>query len=119
MSFKQIFIVNSDLGMRAGKVAVQTAHAEVYFMELAFDEGYTRPEYYKAWYNEGMKKVVLKATEDQIDEIQAELAFQKIWCTAVHDRGLTQVPENSLTCIVVEPLPEEQAGKLFGHLKLL
>lgn len=121
MTYKQVFIINQNLNMGKGKIAVQVAHGEVYFMELAFDEGYTHLDYYKAWRNEEdelMKKVVLKATESQIDELMGELAYRKIWCMAVYDRGLTQIPEDSLTCVVVEPLPEEQCDELFGRLKL-
>ena len=120
MTLKQVFIINSDLKMGKGKIAVQVAHGEVFYMELAFDEGNLRPENYNSWRNDDdelMKKVVLKATEDQIHEIVGELCFQKIWCSVVHDRGLTQVPEDSLTCLVVEPLPEEQCDKLFENLK--
>lgn len=122
MTLKQVFIINQDLKMGKGKIAVQIAHGEVYFMELAFDEGYLHPERYESWRNDDdelMKKVVLKATEDQLHEIVAELCFQKIWCSTVYDHGLTQIPEDSFTCIVVEPLLEEQCDKLFGNLKLL
>jgi len=122
MTIKQVFIINQDLKMGKGKIAVQVAHGEVLYMEQAFDEGYLHPENYISWRkddDELMKKVVLKATENQIDEIIEELCFQKIWCSVVYDRGLTQIPEDSLTCVVVEPLLEEQCDKLFGNLKLL
>jgi len=38
MVFKQIFIINSDLKMSAGKIAVQTAHGATYYMQHVCDK---------------------------------------------------------------------------------
>jgi len=127
MTYKQVFIVNSYLKMGRGKIAVQVAHGEVYYIEEVLEsifEGETLTKYdnYIKWrYDENglMKKVVLKATEKEMDLILMELAIKEIAVFAVYDRGLTQVAPNSFTCICVEPLPEEQCTELFGHLKLL
>lgn len=129
MTYKQVFIVNSDLGMGKGKIAGQVAHAVVYYMEefLLFLEG-KAPENKKlferfiAWREEEhglMKKIVLKATEEEMKKILCELAVKGIEKFAVYDRGLTQIADGSFTCIIVEPLEEEKCDKLFGHLKLL
>ena len=42
-----------------------------------------------------------------------------IWSFPIYDMGLTQVPEKSFTCLVVEPYDEYSLNALFGDLKLL
>lgn len=127
--YKQVFIVNSDLGMGKGKIAAQVAHATVCYMEelLLYVEGQS-PENKKLfdrfllWREEDhglMKKIVLKASENEIKKILCDLALKGIEKFTVYDRGLTQIPEGSFTCVVVEPLEEGDCDNLFGHLKLL
>ncbi len=129
MTYKQVFILNSDLGMGKGKMVGQALHAMVYYMEelLLYVEGQADEneklfERFVAWREEEhglMKKIVLKATEAEIKRIVCDLAVKGIEKFAVYDRGLTQIEEGSFTCIVVEPLDEEKCDELFGHLKLL
>jgi len=113
--------------MSKGKIAVQVAHGEIYYIEEVLEsifenETLTKYDNYIKWrYDEKglMKKVVLKATEKEMDLILSELAIKEIAVFSVYDRGLIQVPSNSFTCICIEPLIEEQCTMLFGHLKLL
>lgn len=126
MTYKQVFIINDDLKMGKGKIAVQVAHGEVYYMiealkrfapyNNAFQYNYIK------WIKEEdelMKKVVLKATEKQMNDIMEKLMEEEIMAFPVYDRGLTQVLPNSFTCICVEPLTDERCNELFEHLKLL
>ena len=132
MTLKQVFIINKDLKMRAGKVAVQVAHGETLYMEQKFTgHSYGRMyDNYIEWIKDGlMKKIVLKATQEEMllligimenrQSVLNEDKRLKIWFDIVFDRGLTQVPADSMTCIVVEPLDEEMADHYFEHLKLL
>jgi peptidyl-tRNA hydrolase, PTH2 family len=129
MTYKQVFIVNSDLGMGKGKIAGQVAHAVVYYMDeiLLYVEGQSPEnerlfERFVVWREEEhglMKKIILKATQAEMQKILCELAIKEIEKFAVYDRGLTQIEEGSFTCIIVEPLEEEKCDELFGHLKLL
>lgn len=131
---KQAYIVNEDPEMTSGKIAAQVAHGACYYMdEVMCDHlessvfGDSRDEkdrmlirYHEWTKDKVMKKIVLKASEEEIKAISYNLTVNKnIWCYQVYDLGLTQVPENSLTCLVVEPLPEEKHKELFSHLKLL
>lgn len=121
MVYKQVFIINSDLGMSKGKIAVQTAHAEVLYME-EIPEDEKLYERFIIWRKEEhglMKKAVLKATEEEMNKIVCDMAVKEIDIFSVYDRGLTQIDPNSFTCLVIEPLPEERCDELFGHLKLL
>jgi peptidyl-tRNA hydrolase len=129
MVYKQVFIINSDLGMGKGKMVGQALHAMVYYMEelLLYVEGQADEndklfERFIAWREEEhglMKKIVLKATEAEMNKILCDLAVKGIEKFAVYDRGLTQIADGSFTCIVVEPLEEEKCDELFSHLKLL
>ena len=113
--------------MRKGKIAVQVAHGEVYFIEdiqTAIFEGDSIANYgnYQKWRyedNELMMKIVLKATEKEMSAFAWDLKGKKIWAHPVYDKGLTQVEPDSFTCLVIEPLPEEQCNELFGHLRLV
>lgn len=122
MTLKQTFIINSDLDMGKGKVAVQVAHGEVFYMERILYNQEGDYKVYSQWryeYDDLMKKVVLKAPEDEINKIVSKLDNLNIWNYKVYDRGLTQIARDSFTCLVVEPLSEEITNELFGYLKLL
>ena len=133
---QQAYIVNIDpkMKMSSGKIAAQVAHGACYYMaevmcghleSSVFGDSVESGDrmlarYHKWTEDKVMKKIVLKATEKEIRAMSYNLTVNKnIWCYQIHDLGLTQVPKNSLTCLVVEPLPEEKHKELFGHLKLL
>lgn len=119
---KQVFIINNDLKMGKGKIAVQVAHGEVEYMNMLLgihNRSHQKFKSYYKWTDGGvMKKVVLKATEKEIMAVYYALNHLH-WRHIVYDMGLTQIPKNSVTCLVVEPLEEEQCDKLFRHFKLL
>lgn len=123
---KQTFLINTDLKMRKGKIAVQVAHGEVLYMNFVYD-GFRNPKdewklhnNFTKWFDSGlMKKAVLKVTEKELHDFTYNLKNKNIWSHPVFDSGLTQIPRDSFTCLVIEPLPEEQCQQLFGHLKLL
>ena len=139
MTLKQVFIVNKDLKMKAGKIAVQVAHGETLYMKeigtcRCFTPGIVEPndkvdqmkENFKEWMKDGlMKKIVLKASQEEmlmmIGALKSmnDIGADDIWFDIVFDKGLTQVPTDSMTCIVFEPLDEEEANERFSYLKLL
>lgn len=132
---KQVFIVNKDLKMGVGKIAVQVAHGEVLYMErihgisrgwLDIEKGDDyRYDSYNDWRNFNVKpigtmtKIVLKASEEEMNKISKELDNLNIVYFKVFDLGKTQVDKGSFTCICVEPLEEVMTDKLFGDLSLL
>ena len=125
MVLKQTFIINSDLDMRKGKITGQVAHGAVFYTQIAIEHSSDNAERYNrfvSWRYEDkelMKKVVLKASKEEIIRLRVILIDKDIWSHLVYDRGMTQIPENSLTCMVIEPLEEEKCDDLFRHLKLL
>ena len=131
---KQAIIINKDLKMDKGKMVVQAGHGMCYYMaeitscyleladfgERGEDEDRMLERYQEWTKDKVMKKIALKATEHEMRAMSYLLGVnENIWCHQVHDLGLTQVPENSFTCLIVEPLPEKKYRQLFGHLKLL
>ena len=113
---KQIFVINKDLKMRKGKAAVQVAHGETYYMyQIMFQRKTTNLHLnFDKWFNTHMPKIVLKATEQEMIEFETNLTEKGIWTHRVYDLGKTQVPANSFTCLVVEPLKQS-----FNEFKLL
>lgn len=108
--------------MGKGKIAVQVLHGEVFYMERILYNHEGDFKSYSQWRYEDdelMKKIVLKASEEEMNRLYQQLEDRNIWSFKVFDRGLTQLDYNSFTCLVVEPIPEETSDKLFGHLKLL
>ena len=132
---KQVFIIDKDLKMGKGKIAAQVAHGEVFYIESIppksapcndncniCEIGDCSRGKYLAWrydHDECMKKIVLKATSDEIDTIVKILCGKDIRVWGVIDAGFTQIDVGSRTVVVVEPLGEELCDELFGHLKLL
>jgi len=132
MTLQQTFIINSDLKMSKGKIAVQIAHGEVLYMEDVLNIPQCGKhadskivERYFLWREKTngpigmMKKIVKKASEQEILSIVENIPKHEIKCYIVFDKGMTQVPEDSLTCLCIEPIEEEKAKELFGSLKLL
>ena len=103
---KQRFIINKDLHMTKGKIAAQACHGEFYYMDkMCYGHSYgTMHDNHIKWKKEDMPKIILKATEQEMIEIETDLKEKGIWTHRVYDLGLTQVPENSFTCLVIEPI---------------
>ncbi len=126
MELKQAIIVNKGIKMGVGKIAGQCCHGETLYMKHIHSgkATYETVNRYYNWLAEEvepiglMKKIVLKATKEEMEHIISVLNGQ-VWFALVFDKGLTQISPESNTCIIVEPLPEEEYDKLFRHLKLL
>ena len=124
---RQVIVINSDLKMGKGKIAISAAHGTTLYMrsiEKVFisDEHISKEEYlenYESWMSDGtMMKIAFKATEAEMIKILDEWNYgYKLF--QVRDFGFTQVLPNSLTCIASEPLTKEESDEIFGHLKLL
>ena len=113
MKFKQVILVRTDLGMSIGKTAAQVAHGA----EAARIE---RGEWWRGWIEEGQCKIVLKVnSEDELcrfDELAESEGLPK---ALVVDKGLTEVPPGTVTCLAIGPAPVEKIDKLTGGLPLL
>ena len=103
--------------MGKGKIAVQVGHASV---TVAEETRKRRPDWWKAWWDEGQRKVVVKVqTESDLEKIRREAEELGLAAAIIHDSGLTQISPGTATCVGIGPAPAELVDKITGDLKLL
>lgn len=115
--YKLVVAVRRDLDMGKGKIAVQVGHASVTSAEETRRQ---HPEWWKDWFNEGQCKVVVKiSSESELHELRRKAEELGIASAIIQDRGLTQVPPGTPTCVGMGPAPAELIDKITGTLPLL
>jgi PTH2 family peptidyl-tRNA hydrolase len=115
--YKQVIVFHSDLKLSKGKTAVQAGHAAV---SAAEEARRCRKNWWKSWVNEGQRKIAVKVkTERELLEIEKQAKDSKLPCALIIDRGLTEVPPNTITCLGIGPAPSERVDKITGRLPLL
>ncbi len=114
---KQVIVVRTDIKMSKGKIAAQVAHAAVMASENA-RRGY--PQWWEKWFNGFQKKVVLQVPgEKELLEIYEKARKMNLPTAIVRDKGLTEIPPNTLTAVAIGPAPSKEIDKITGSLKLL
>jgi PTH2 family peptidyl-tRNA hydrolase len=115
--YKQVLVFRIDLQMSKGKIAAQAGHAAV----SAAQEAYQRhKKWWEAWMYEGQKKVAVKvADEKELGELEEAADQLGLPHALIVDRGLTEVPEGTITCLGIGPAPSAMVDRLTGKLKLL
>lgn len=104
--------VNRDLGMSAGKMAAQAAHAAV--------EGFriSRPSMIEEWYKGGhyTKLVMLARDADHLDAIKHALEERGFRTVLIVDEGMTEIAPHSKTALGIEIVDrdDEHTGKSFS-----
>ena len=81
--------------------------------------GSSKPNLLDAWLTSRQKKVCLKATQDELLELEKGAVKLGIQTVRVNDAGKTQIPSGSLTVIAFGPAQDGELEQLTGHLKLL
>lgn len=115
--YKQVIAVRKDLRMSKGKIAVQVAHAAVTASEKAKEQ---KREWWEKWMEEGQCKVVVKVNSlEELLSIKSEAEKNGIVAELIQDRGLTEVPPGTITCVGIGPAPSELIDKITGNLPLL
>lgn len=110
---KQVILVRKDLNMSKGKIAVQCAHASA---EAVLK---SNKEKINEW-RQFSKKVVLKVdNENDLLRYKKEAEKLKLVTALIRDAGLTEIPENTLTCLAIGPDDDEKIDKITGKLKTL
>ena len=103
--------------MSKGKLAAQVGHAAVSAAEEARKR---HREWWKAWLEEGQCKIAVKAkSEEELLRLLQKAKALRLPCALICDRGLTELPPNTATCIGVGPAPSSQIDKITGSLPLL
>lgn len=115
--YKQVLVFRTDLQMSKGKIAAQAGHAAV----SAAQDAYQRhKKWWEAWMFEGQKKVAVKvANEKELGELEKAADDLGLPHALIVDKGLTEVPEGTITCLGIGPAPSKMIDRLTANLKLL
>jgi PTH2 family peptidyl-tRNA hydrolase len=113
-TYKMVIVIRKDLNIRMGKLAVQVGHG------VAISMYNSDPTLVKNWMDEGMKKVVLRASDAyELEELEKECNVVGIKCYSIVDLGLTQLIPNTKTGIVIGIDTVEKIDLITGRLSLL
>ncbi len=116
-SYKMVIVVRMDIKMSKGKMAAQTGHAAVSAAEYARKN---RPEWWNPWISEGQCKIAVKVkSEQEINELERKARNAGLPVALIVDRGLTEIPPNTLTCLGIGPAPANKVDPITGKLPLL
>jgi len=117
MEHKMVIVVRSDLKMSKGKTAAQAAHAAV---NCAFASKKKDPKNFDSWYNEGQRKVVVKAPDEKtLFELKMVAEAMGITNSIIADAGRTELAPGTVTCLGIGPAKESEIDKITGHLTML
>jgi PTH2 family peptidyl-tRNA hydrolase len=115
--YKQVIVYRSDLRLSKGKTAIQAGHAAVSAAEEARKH---RKQWWEDWIGEGQRKIAVKVkTEKELLILEKETKKLGLPCALIVDRGLTEIPPNTTTCLAIGPAPAEKVDKITGRLPLL
>ena len=116
IELKQMIVMRKDLGMRAGKMIAQGAHASM----KALLENMEHPNI-KQWLSGPFAKITVRVdSEEELFAVMNAAKAAGLITTLITDAGRTEfngVPTN--TCIAVGPASNEDLAPITGHLKLL
>jgi len=115
--YKQVIVFRSDLEMSKGKIAAQAGHAAV---SAAEDARRHRKVWWKAWVKEGQCKIAVKVkSEKELLKMEKQAKELALPHALIIDRGLTEIPPETITCLGIGPAPAEKIDKITGMLALL
>jgi len=115
--YKQVIIFRSDLKLSKGKLAVQAGHAAVSAAEEARKR---HRDWWESWIFEGQRKIAVKVKDEtELSELESAADDLGLPHALIVDRGLTEIPEGTVTCLGIGPAPAEKMDRLTGKLSLL
>jgi PTH2 family peptidyl-tRNA hydrolase len=115
--YKQVIVFRSNLRLSKGKTAAQAGHAAVSAAEEARKH---HKEWFDGWSKEGQCKIAVKVkNEEELSELEASARQIGLPHARVVDRGLTEVPPGTVTCLGIGPAPVEKVDSITGNLPLL
>lgn len=111
--YKQIIVVRNDLEMSRGKLISQCCHASLGAWKR------TDKEIREKWERKGGKKVILRGESEEDLIMMLEKARElDLSHYMVRDKGLTEIPPNTITSLGIGPGKEEKIDKITGSLPL-
>lgn len=115
-------IINNDLKMGKGKIAGQACHSVARIIRILENMKNTlHRNNYMNWCKNYEPKIVLKATQEQIEDLIEKYSDIKknIWSIYTQDLGRTQIEEGSITSICFCPIKRKDRPIELKDLKLL
>ncbi len=114
--YKMVIVVRDDVKLSKGKLASQVGHASVACALESKEKG----KYFKEWYREGQKKVVVRCDDLEHMEFLRDRAEKEGLVTKiVTDAGMTEVRSGTKTCLGIGPGPNNLVDKITGDLSLI
>lgn len=116
---KMYVLVNSTIRMKPGKIAAQVGHGVQAVTEHMVRN---RPAEWREYHNHGMHpKIVLRATEEEMYHLADTYKRRnaRVWCTAIHDAGRTQLKPDTLTVVAFCPMTTADRPEELKRMKLL
>jgi len=114
--YKQVIVFRSDLKLSKGKVAAQAGHAAFSAAEEARKH---HRVWWENWQSEGQRKIVVKVkSEEELLELERMAKESSLPNALIVDRGLTEIPPDTVTCLGIGPAPAEKVDKLTGKIPL-
>jgi len=115
--YKQVLVFRQDLKLSKGKIAAQAGHAAV----SAAQDAYTHhKKWWEEWLHEGQRKIAVKVpTEKELGGLEEGADEMGLPHALIIDRGLTEIPAGTITCLGIGPAPAEKIDRLTGKLPLL
>jgi len=115
--YKQVLVFRADLKLSKGKLAAQAGHAAVSAAEEARKRHRT---WWEAWLFEGQRKIAVKVkNEKELTELESQAKEMGLPTALIVDRGLTEIPEGTVTCLGIGPAPDGLMDRLTGKLPLM
>jgi PTH2 family peptidyl-tRNA hydrolase len=115
--YKQVIVFRSDLKLSKGKIAAQAGHAAVSAVEEARKH---HREWWEAWVREGQCKIAVKVkSQKELLELERQADELVLPFALIVDKGLTEVPPDTVTCLGIGPAPADKVDRLTSKLKLL
>jgi PTH2 family peptidyl-tRNA hydrolase len=115
--YKQVIVLRSDLKISKGKLMAQSGHAAV---SAAEESRKRHRDWWKEWIREGQCKIAVKVkNEEELLELEKQADKRALPYALIVDRGLTEIPPGTKTCLGIGPAPAEEIDKITGMLPLL
>ncbi|OYT45363.1 aminoacyl-tRNA hydrolase [Thermoplasmatales archaeon ex4484_6] len=112
-----VVAIRTDIRLSPGKMAVQVAHAAV---SCALSARKNNDRWFKAWFREGQKKVVVKGGNlKELYILKNSAEGLGLPTSIVQDAGLTEIEPGTVTCLGIGPGPSPEVDKVTGSLPLV
>lgn len=115
--YKQVIVFRSDLKLSKGKIAAQAGHAAISAAQAAHNQ---YREWWDGWLYEGQRKVAVKVKDErELLELKEQAKDLDLPQALIVDKGLTEIPPGTITCLGIGPAPTEKVDRITGKLPLL